>query len=249
MNRPDDVQQLDKESLLDFVVDVFHRTMIHYGLWFREAEHNLGFAEALELENQVFRASLATQMKRLAKLMGFEVDHKGIPAALRDLSRQELLELAKAQSINWLANDGIWFQAVEAGHGMLDAKRINDTCWVRHSPYEASRIKALLGLSEQAGLEGLKSALAFRTYALINEQSIVEEGPQSFVFQMNECRVQVARKRRGLPDYPCLSVGSVEYPSFAKSLDNRIVTECLGCPPEHHPAEWYCAWRFSLPGA
>jgi hypothetical protein len=38
----------------------------------------------------------------------------------------------------------------------------------------------------------------------------------------------------------------VEYPFFAETIDERIKTECLGCPPDHHPDQWYCAWKFSL---
>jgi hypothetical protein len=63
---------------------------------------------------------------------------------------------------------------------------------------------------------------------------------------MNECRVQAARKRKGLPDYPCKSAGLVEYPYFATAIDDRIFTECIGCPPDEHPEEWWCAWKFML---
>jgi len=48
-------------------------------------------------------------------------------------------------------------------------------------------------------------------YAFINRQTIVDEGPKSFVFEMSECRVQQARQRKGLDDYPCKSAGLVEY--------------------------------------
>ena len=68
---------------------------------------------------------------------------------------------------------------------------------------EARLIKNFLGLPEKAGIDGLKRALAFRMYAQINVQSIIEESPNSIVFQMNDCRVQSARKRKGLADYPC----------------------------------------------
>ena len=68
------------------------------------------------------------------------------------------------------------------------------------------------------------------------------------IFEMNECRVQTARIRKGLEDYPCKSVGMVEYPAFARTIDPRLVTECLGCPPDPHPKEWFCAWRFTLEG-
>ena len=63
---------------------------------------------------------------------------------------------------------------------------------------------------------------------------------------MNDCRVQSARKRKGLDDYPCKSGGLIEYTTFAESIDPRIKTECIGCPPDPHPDEWFCAWRFSI---
>jgi hypothetical protein len=103
-----------------------------------------------------------------------------------------------------------------------------------------------LNLPEQAGLDGLKQALQFRLYAFLNKQSITDETPDSFIFRMNDCRVQSARKRKGLDDYPCKSAGVVEYTSFATAIDSRIKTVCLGCPPDKHPDEWYCAWKFYI---
>jgi len=76
--------------------------------------------------------------------------------------------------------------------------------------------------------------------------SITDETPGSFVLQMNDRRVQSARKRKGLDDYPCKSGGMAEYPTFAEAIDPRIQTECIGCPPDAHPEGWYCAWRFTL---
>ena len=240
------VESLTKEELVEFVVEAFHRTLIHYGLWFREAEYNLGLKKTAQIEDRVFRTGLKVQMKRLAKLLGFEITEDGFPARLLELDRNELIELAQGQSVNWLASDGVWFQAVEGDYDMATAKRLNDTCWTRYSPYEAERIKRFLNLGERPGLEGLKEALGFRTYAMVNKQSIHETEDGGFIFQMNDCRVQSARKRKGLPDYPCSSVGNVEYPYFAAAIDPRIKTECVGCPPGEHPPEWYCAWKFNL---
>ena len=240
------VETLDREELVEFVMEAFHRTLIHYGLWFREAEYNLGLKKTVRIEDRVFKTGFKVQMKRLSKLLGFEITDSGLPVSLLEMDRDKLLDLARGQSVNWLAGDGVWFQAVEGEYDMTTAKRLNDTCWTRYSPYEAERIKSFLNLGESSGLEGLKEALGFRTYAMVNKQSIHDTEDGGFVFQMNDCRVQSARKRRGLPDYPCSSVGNVEYPYFAEAIDPRIKTECVGCPPGEHPEEWYCAWKFVL---
>jgi hypothetical protein len=64
---------------------------------------------------------------------------------------------------------------------------------------------------------------------------------------MNDCRVQSARKRKNLPDFPCKSVGLVEYSGFAQAIDPGIQTRCLACPPDPHPDHYWCAWEFTLP--
>lgn len=237
--------QLDKEMLIDWIMDGIRRTIVHYGYWFGEVGHQVGTSKAMEVEAEAGDTSWKIFINRLSRVLGFDVED-GIPVALKNKSEEELFTILDAVCTNWLANDGVWFQAVERRYGMDYAKRCNDTCWTRFSPYEAYRVKSLLKLPENPGLEGLKKALAFRLYARINRQSIEEVDETSFIFRMNECRVQVARKRRGLPDYPCKSAGLVEYPTFAYEIDSRIKTQCIGCPPDEHPDEWWCAWKFTI---
>jgi hypothetical protein len=239
------VEDLDHDGAARLVVDFFHRMIMHYAFWFTEIRHQMGMDRALAILEQASSQSMVNQITRLSKKLGFEMQD-GLPAALMNRSREDLIDLADTLATNWLANDGIWFQSVEFSSGMNDAKRCNDSCWAHFSPFEAWSIKRLLELPAQPGLEGLKTALQFRLYSRINRQSTISEGPDSFVFQMNDCRVQSARKRKGLDDYACKSVGLVEYPYFARSIDSRIKTECVGCPPDRHPDEWYCAWRFTI---
>jgi len=236
---------LKQKELSALALDMLHRTMVHHVFWFKEVEHQMGFEKALEIMGTVYEKSLGIQMNRLGKLFGFRLVD-GIPEPLLRMPPEKLEELIGILGVNWLAGDGVWFQAVESGHGMLDAKRCNDSCWAWFSPFEAWSIKRLLKLPEHPGIEGLKKALELRMYAKINVQSIQEEGPDSIIFRMNDCRVQTARKSKGLEDYPCKSAGMVEYKSFARAIDSRIKTECIGCPPDSHPEEWFCAWRFSL---
>lgn len=236
---------LSHEDTARLVIDFLHRISMHHAMWFAEVQHQLGRDKARGILTEAYGRSYDIQLKRLSKSLGFELQD-GVPQPLLNLPKETLVALKQNVAVNWLANDGVWFQAVEFSRGMFDAKRCNDSCWSRFSPFEAWSIKRFLQLPENPGLEGLKTALQFRLYATINRQSIEEETSTGFVFRMNECRVQVARKQKGLEDYPCKSAGMVEYPSFAESIDSRIKTECIGCPPDEHPAEWYCAWRFTM---
>lgn len=227
------------------IVDMLHRLIVHHGFWFSEVRHQMGDEKAFEMLTNAFEKSFGIQLKRFSKFFNFELKD-GLPKALIDMSDEKKDELLKIIGINWLVNDGVWFQSIEHTAGMNDAKRCNDSCWGQFSPFEAMSIKKILDLPEQAGLEGLKKALGVRLYSRINKQKITKETENSFIFQMTECRVQVARKRRGLADYPCKSAGLVEYPYFAYTIDKRIKTECVGCPPDKHPEEWFCAWKFIL---
>lgn len=233
------------EETARLVIDFFHRTMVHHAMWFAEVRHQLGRERAWEILRTAYERSYGVQMKRLAATLGFEM-RGDVPEPLLALPAEALSGLKETAAKNWLANDGIWFQAVEFGRSMDDAKRCNDSCWAQFSPFEAWSIKRFLDLPERPGLEGLKTALRYRLYATINRQSVDAEEPGSFVFRMNDCRVQSARKRKGLDDYPCKSGGMAEYPTFAETIDPRIRTECVGCPPDEHPEDWYCAWRFTL---
>ncbi len=238
-------EDLNKGQTIRLILDYWHRTIMHYAIWFGEVQHQFGREKALDTMQEALKRSYDIQMKRLGKVLDFGMEG-GIPESLLSLSDEKLEELKNAVAVNWLANDGVWFQAVEFTKGMNDAKRCNDSSWAQFSPFEAWSIKRFLELPENPGLEGLKKALNFRLYATINIQSIEDDSPDSFIFRMNECRVQNSRKRKSLDDYPCKSGGLVEYSTFAEAIDSRIKTECIGCPPDPHPEEWFCAWRFSI---
>jgi hypothetical protein len=163
-----------------------------------------------------------------------------------DLNRSDLDQLLKVYAKNWLAHDGCWFQGIEDKLGMAAAKEFNDAAWARFTGIEASRILEFLGRKPGEGLNALEEALGFRLYASVNRQEIAERTEHRMIFRMSECRVQAARKRRGLPDYPCKSAGIIEYSGFASAIDPRIKTRCIGCPPDAHPDDWWCAWEFAI---
>ena len=166
---------------------------------------------------------------------------------LENLSRETLVIMLGDFAKNWLAHDGLWFQAVEKQYGMTKAIELDTEAWAQFTVIEAKRIMALHDIPPNSGLEGLKKALGFRLYAFLNVQEIRNETPTSFEFFMVDCRVQSARKRKGMTLFPCKSVGIEEYSGFARTIDPRIKTECICAPPDPQAGDkHYCGWRFSI---
>jgi hypothetical protein len=160
----------------------------------------------------------------------------------RAAARQELIDAAK----NWLAMDGLWFQAVEKAFGMDTAIGMDRDVWEKFAVIEASRIKERLSLPDKGGLDALEIAFKSRLVFLLNELKISHPNEKNLIVTTKTCRVQAARKRKGLPQFPCKSVGLVEFSVFARTIDPRITITCLSCPPETHPGTSFCSWKFTL---
>lgn len=165
---------------------------------------------------------------------------------LNNLNKEELIKIIVDDAKNWLAHDGVWFQAIEKRYGMDVAVEIDTDAWRLFTVIEAKRIMERLGLKPGGGIPALVECLKHRFYARLNLQECIEVTETRAVFRMLDCRVQSARKRKGLRDHPCKSVGIVEYSEFAKAIDPRIQTRCIACPPDQHPEEFWCAWEFTL---
>ena len=164
---------------------------------------------------------------------------------LSSFSKDELIEIIEIYSKNWLALDGVWFQSVENKLGMDEAMYHDAQAWSRFTVIEARRIKEFLGLSENAGIEGLAEALKLRFYANLNKDSIEIDG-NTLVYTSIDCRVQRARERKGMELHPCKSVGIIEHNEFAKEIDSRFMCECVSCYPDITDKTCCCKWKFTL---
>lgn len=166
--------------------------------------------------------------------------------SIEDLNREDALALLESFAKRWIAHDGLWFQSIEKERGMEEAIHHDIGAWRNFTVIEAKKIKEFLQLPDQGGLDALERALNFRLYAFLNQQKIERLNAQTLTFYMTDCRVQSARQRKQLSDFPCKPVGEVEYSLFASTIDSRITTRCIACPPDAHPPEFYCGWEFTL---
>jgi len=164
---------------------------------------------------------------------------------LETFSKAELIALIEMYSKNCLAMDGVWFQSIENKRGMDEAMEHDANAWRQFTKIEARKIKEFLHLPDDSGIQGLKRALSLRFYANVNTYEITENGNE-ILFKMLDCRVQNARKRKGLKFHPCKSVGIIEYSGFAEVIDSRFDCEVVSCYPDITDSSCSCAWKFTL---
>lgn len=163
-----------------------------------------------------------------------------------DLSKDQLKELVQIYARNIYALDGVWFQSIEHAEGMDAAMEHDRNAWRRFTVTEARRIKKFLSLPDNSGLDGLQQALSFRFSALGNPKVEFTRNGNTLIYCVVDCRVQTARKSKGMCFHPCKSVGIIEHEFFAKVIDERIECEALSCFPDVTDENCACAWKFTL---
>ena len=88
-----------------------------------------------------------------------------VHAELEKLPKETLIELIKMYSRNWHTCDGLWFSGVEERYGTDKALEIDINMWDVSSRVEAKRIKEILAIPDNPGLDEVLRAVNFMSWA------------------------------------------------------------------------------------
>lgn len=163
---------------------------------------------------------------------------------LQTLSDAQLRNYLEFLLWHYRVSDAFWFLYTAEKFGQSAAEELNERVWEKAGEMAARDLVKRFNIKEK-GLKGFLQAQKLYPWTIIIGYEF-EEKEDELRLVVRACPSQIARLKRGLGEYKCKQMHFKEFQSFANVIDEKICVECIFAPPDPHPADIFCEWRFYM---
>ena len=165
---------------------------------------------------------------------------------LRKMPAEKLLDYFFLQIRNLWRVDGLYFLGIEKKFGTEAATEVDAGVWEAMAEIEAKSLQRVFDVGENPDVTAIMSLLHKSSWALDQPFKTIETSSKRAVLSVDRCRTQEARLSKGLEEFPCKEVRFAYLKNFAKTLNPHVRVSCIRCPPDKHPKDRWCKWKFAL---
>ncbi len=158
-------------------------------------------------------------------------------------TEKELKEYLDFVLWHYAAIDGFWFLGVSEAVGQKKAEEIVETVWRNAAKLAARETVRRFGITERGVPAVAKALKLFPMASVVGYQ--FDETPEGLVLTVPHCSAQEARLRHGQGEFVCKPMHMALFRAFAAEIDPSVDVECLFAPPDPHPKDLFCKWRFT----
>ncbi len=165
---------------------------------------------------------------------------------LLSLPSERFLDFFFLQIRNLWRVDGLYFLGIEDKFGTEAATEIDAGVWQVMAKIEAKCLQRMFPVEGEIDIPSIMSLLRKSSWALDQPFKTIRANNKWAVLTVDKCRTQEARLGKGLIEFPCKKVRSGYLENFAQALNPKVKVNCLICPPDKHPPDFWCRWEFRL---
>lgn len=170
-------------------------------------------------------------------------------SVFKHMDRDQLMAYIRFLLWNYRVMDAFWFIRIAEKFDQTTAEALNEEVWDTVAGYAARDLMKKFPVPDpgdgRPGLTGFVQALKLFPWCILVGYQI-RETPDEVIITVPSCPTQEARLKRGQDEYVCKHMHKKEFESFAKVIDDRIRVHCEFAPPDPHPEDLFCKWRFFL---
>jgi len=165
---------------------------------------------------------------------------------LAKMPMEKLLDLFFLQIRNLWRVDGLYFLGIEKKFGTEVATEIDAGVWEVMAQIEAKSLQKMFQVGENPDIQTIITLLRKSSWALDQSFKTIEVSDKRATLSVDRCRTQETRLSKGLSEFPCKQVRFSYLKNFAKTLNPKVEVNCIVCPPDRHPQDLWCKWKFKL---